>query len=127
MISFYVHVKYADSYGEDGNYDAKREIIERFDSLLPKALELKPDVLVVTGDHSTPSQLKSIRGIPCRCAVQPLCSTQRWCGLWRKNMCKRYAWDNACAPSYGFDVSPWIEVGQIWSMSQDERRTICKL
>ena len=56
---FYVHVKYADSYGEDGNYDAKREIIERFDSLLPKALELKPDVLVVTGDHSTPSRLKS--------------------------------------------------------------------
>lgn len=56
---FYVHVKYADSYGEDGNYDAKREIIERFDSLLPKAWELKPDVLVVTGDHSTPSRLKS--------------------------------------------------------------------
>ena len=56
---FYVHVKYSDSYGEDGNYEAKEEVLEKLDSLIPKVLELKPDVLVVTGDHSTPSQLKS--------------------------------------------------------------------
>lgn len=56
---FYVHVKYSDSFGEDGNYEAKKEVLEKLDSLIPKVLEFKPDVLVVTGDHSTPSQLKS--------------------------------------------------------------------
>ena len=56
---FYVHVKYTDSYGEDGNYDAKKEVIEKVDSLMPKVLELNPDVLVITSDHSTPCQLKN--------------------------------------------------------------------
>jgi len=52
-------VKYTDSYGEDGNYDAKKEVIEKVDSLMPKVLELNPDVLVITSDHSTPCQLKN--------------------------------------------------------------------
>ena len=56
---FYVHVKKSDSYGEDGKFDDKVKVIEMFDSLLPRALELKPDVVVVTGDHSTPAVLKS--------------------------------------------------------------------
>ena len=56
---FYVHVKYADSRGEDGDFDAKREVIEKVDSLVPEVLELEPDVLVVTGDHSTPSVMAS--------------------------------------------------------------------
>lgn len=52
---FYVHVKKTDSYGEDGNFDNKVKVIEQTDQLLPDILSLKPDVLVVTADHSTPS------------------------------------------------------------------------
>ncbi|MDO9507999.1 MAG: 2,3-bisphosphoglycerate-independent phosphoglycerate mutase [Thermovirgaceae bacterium] len=52
---FFVHVKYTDSRGEDGDFEAKRDVIEKVDRLLPEILSLKPDVMVVTGDHSTPS------------------------------------------------------------------------
>ena len=44
--------------GEDGDFDAKAAAIEEMDRRLPALLELGPDVLVVTGDHSTPSQLR---------------------------------------------------------------------
>ena len=56
---FYVHVKKTDSAGEDGNFALKKEVIEHVDSLIPSLLALKPDVLVVTSDHSTPSLLRS--------------------------------------------------------------------
>ncbi|MCL5998704.1 MAG: 2,3-bisphosphoglycerate-independent phosphoglycerate mutase [Chloroflexi bacterium] len=56
---FFIHVKYTDSRGEDGNFDAKMKVIEEVDAAMPTLMALKPDVLVVTGDHSTPSQLKS--------------------------------------------------------------------
>ncbi|MBY0526367.1 MAG: 2,3-bisphosphoglycerate-independent phosphoglycerate mutase [Gemmataceae bacterium] len=56
---FFLHYKYTDSTGEDGNFAAKVEMIERFDSVIPKVRALKPDVLIVTGDHSTPSKMKS--------------------------------------------------------------------
>ncbi len=56
---FFVHYKYTDSRGEDGNFDAKVTEIEKVDHVIPRILSLNPDVLVVTGDHSTPSVLKS--------------------------------------------------------------------
>lgn len=56
---FFFHYKYTDSRGEDGDYQGKVKAIEEFDSVLDKVRELKPDVLIITGDHSTPSQLKS--------------------------------------------------------------------
>jgi 2,3-bisphosphoglycerate-independent phosphoglycerate mutase len=56
---FFIHFKYTDSTGEDGNFPAKVEMVERLDGALPKIRALHPDVLIVTGDHSTPSKLKS--------------------------------------------------------------------
>jgi 2,3-bisphosphoglycerate-independent phosphoglycerate mutase len=56
---FFLHYKYTDSAGEDGNFDAKVQAIERLDAVMPEVRKLAPDVLIVTGDHSTPSKLKS--------------------------------------------------------------------
>ncbi len=56
---FYLHVKKTDSYGEDGNFEGKVHVIEELDAQLPRLLALKPDVIIVGGDHSTPSLLKS--------------------------------------------------------------------
>ena len=56
---FFVHFKYSDSTGEDGNFPAKVEMIEKFDAAIPGVRELNPDVIIVTGDHSTPSRMKS--------------------------------------------------------------------
>jgi 2,3-bisphosphoglycerate-independent phosphoglycerate mutase len=56
---FFFHVKKTDSAGEDGNFDAKIKVIENTDRVLPDILGLNPDVIIVTGDHSTPAELKS--------------------------------------------------------------------
>lgn len=55
----FLHFKYTDSRGEDGDFQAKVAAIEAVDALIPGILEVEPDVLVVTGDHSTPSRLRS--------------------------------------------------------------------
>lgn len=56
---FFVHVKPTDSSGEDGAFDKKAQVIEEVDALIPRLEALQPDVLVVTGDHSTPALLKA--------------------------------------------------------------------
>lgn len=56
---FFVHVKKTDSKGEDGDFEGKAAIIEGVDQALPRLLDLKPDVLILTGDHSTPARLRT--------------------------------------------------------------------
>jgi 2,3-bisphosphoglycerate-independent phosphoglycerate mutase len=56
---FFVHHKYTDSKGEDGDFQAKVGEIEKVDRFVPRILELKPDVLLITGDHSTPAVMRA--------------------------------------------------------------------
>lgn len=54
----FVHIKYTDSFGEDGNFKEKVRTIEAVDKALPILLQKKPNVLCITGDHSTPAAMK---------------------------------------------------------------------
>jgi 2,3-bisphosphoglycerate-independent phosphoglycerate mutase len=56
---FYFHIKKIDSAGEDGDYNRKVTLIEEADTVIPRIMKLNPDVVVVTGDHSTPSVMKN--------------------------------------------------------------------
>jgi 2,3-bisphosphoglycerate-independent phosphoglycerate mutase len=71
---FFLHVKWSDSAGEDGDFERKVRVIEEFDRALPGVMELKPEVMVVTGDHSTPAVLKSHSWHPV-----PVLICSRWC------------------------------------------------
>ena len=71
---FFIHIKWADSAGEDGNYDSKVKIIEQVDEALPALMNLEPDVIVVTGDHSTPALLKEHSWHPL-----PVLLYSKWC------------------------------------------------
>ena len=55
---FFIHIKKTDSYGEDGNFDAKAHEIEAVDAVMPRILALNPGAVIVTGDHSTPAKLR---------------------------------------------------------------------
>ncbi|MFO7766801.1 MAG: 2,3-bisphosphoglycerate-independent phosphoglycerate mutase [Pelovirga sp.] len=56
---FYVHYKPTDSAGEDGDAEKKQRCIEEVDQIIPALRELQPEVLIVTGDHSSPAPMKS--------------------------------------------------------------------
>jgi 2,3-bisphosphoglycerate-independent phosphoglycerate mutase len=71
---FFVHIKETDSAGEDGDFDRKVRLIEEVDSALPILLSLEPDVIVVTGDHSTPALLKGHSWHPV-----PILLYSQWC------------------------------------------------
>jgi 2,3-bisphosphoglycerate-independent phosphoglycerate mutase len=55
---FFIHFKYTDMYGEDGNFAAKKKAVEDFDAALPILFKKRPDVIAITGDHSTPCFVK---------------------------------------------------------------------
>ncbi|GAB6058577.1 2,3-bisphosphoglycerate-independent phosphoglycerate mutase [Desulfonatronum parangueonense] len=71
---FFVHFKSTDSAGEDGDFNRKVALIEELDSKLPKILDLKPDVICITGDHSTPAALAAHSWHPV-----PLMISSPWC------------------------------------------------
>jgi 2,3-bisphosphoglycerate-independent phosphoglycerate mutase len=62
---FFIHYKHTDSAGEDGDFQAKVRCIEEVETEIPRIRALQPDVLAVTGDHSTPAILKSHSWHPC--------------------------------------------------------------
>lgn len=72
---FFIHYKYTDMYGEDGNFEAKKKAIEDFDKALPILLKNRPDVIAITGDHSTPCPVKGHSWHP-----QPVLLTSRVSG-----------------------------------------------
>ncbi|MDP2662411.1 MAG: phosphoglycerate mutase, partial [Dehalococcoidia bacterium] len=75
---FFIHVKDTDRTGEDGDFDGKVQAIEQVDHYLPALLDLKPDVLVVTGDHSTPAVLRAHSWHPSPFLMySPLCVPDR--------------------------------------------------
>ena len=72
---FFVHYKDTDKAGEDGQFDAKVAALERFDAYIPSVRELRPDVVIVTGDHATPSILAAHGWQPV-----PVLVWSRYCG-----------------------------------------------
>jgi len=71
---FFVHFKTTDARGEDGNFEAKVRAIEELDNALPSLFNLDPEVLIVTGDHSTPSTLAMHSWHPV-----PFMLKSKWC------------------------------------------------
>ena len=97
---FFIHVKKTDSTGEDGDFNAKVRALEEIDRLLPKITSLNPDVLIVTGDHSTPAMLKGHSWHPV-----PLLLYSKWC----RADCVREFGETACA-SGSLGRFPAVEV-----------------
>lgn len=67
---FFLHVKDTDKAGEDGDYDAKKKAIETVDRMMTRLDDLPDKVLVVTGDHSTPSSMRAHSHHPVPIVIQ---------------------------------------------------------
>jgi len=71
---FFLHIKGTDSAGEDGDFTRKVKIIEQIDRAIANLITMEPDVIVVTGDHSTPALLKGHSWHPV-----PILLYSKWC------------------------------------------------
>jgi len=97
---FFFHFKKTDARGEDGNFDAKVQAIEDLDKALPGLLDLNPDVLIVTSDHSTPASLAMHSWHPV-----PFMLKSRWC---RRDNVAEFS-ERACL-SGGMGRFPAVEI-----------------
>jgi 2,3-bisphosphoglycerate-independent phosphoglycerate mutase len=97
---FFVHIKGTDAAGEDGDFDRKVRIIEQVDSALPGLINLEPDVIVITGDHSTPALLRSHSWHPV-----PILLHSKWC---RPDRVKEFS-EPACI-SGGLGQFPAVQI-----------------
>ncbi|MCL0082288.1 2,3-bisphosphoglycerate-independent phosphoglycerate mutase [Dehalococcoidia bacterium] len=97
---FYVHIKQTDSAGEDGDFDRKVRVIEEADALLPRLMSLNPDVLIVTGDHSTPATLKGHSWHPV-----PILLHSKWC---RRDRTREFS-ESACLRG-GLGIIPATDI-----------------
>ena len=71
---FFLHIKWTDSAGEDGDFDRKVSVLEQLDTTVPRILNLEPDVIIVTGDHSTPATMRGHSWHPV-----PTLIYSKWC------------------------------------------------
>jgi 2,3-bisphosphoglycerate-independent phosphoglycerate mutase len=71
---FFLHIKQTDTAGEDGDFWRKVRAIEEVDTALPQLINLQPEVVVVTGDHSTPAALQGHSWHPV-----PFLLYSQWC------------------------------------------------
>jgi 2,3-bisphosphoglycerate-independent phosphoglycerate mutase len=92
----FVHVKDPDKAGEDGDFDRKVEVIEEVDGYIPRIVDLQPDVILVTGDHSTPAALSSHSWHPVPFLLRsPTCRRdeadrfgEKWCRSGEGGLCR---------------------------------------
>lgn len=86
---FFIHFKYTDSTGEDGAFENKVKRIEELDAVMPQVAALNPDVLIVTGDHSTPSLLRSHSWHPVPTLLVSKCCRADACQSFGESDCLR--------------------------------------
>ncbi len=84
---FFIHIKETDARGEDGDFAAKVKALEHVDKIIPEITALKPDVIVVAGDHSTPAMIKGHSWHPV-----PVLINSQWC---RPDNVKQFS-ESAC-------------------------------
>ncbi|MBU0628996.1 MAG: 2,3-bisphosphoglycerate-independent phosphoglycerate mutase [Nanoarchaeota archaeon] len=60
----FVHIKFADSLAEVGDFQDKKDFLEKIDSSLAPLLETKDTIVFFSGDHSTPCKMQAHSGDP---------------------------------------------------------------
>jgi len=86
---FFLHFKYTDAAGEDGDFAAKVRRVEELDAVIPAIRQLGPTVMIVTGDHSTPAYLKSHSWHPVPTVLHSDCCRPDSCTTFGEDSCLR--------------------------------------